>query len=1052
MGVTPRRSGGTGYCPQLGEGSLRVSGDNDSMLTRRRPSAATFVAIIATLLIGTQTGLAAGSQSGREGPARVASVEVTATGNSSVTIAWPHSRDDDVAGYSVYLDGARVGTLAPDRVKRWRDRDMLTYTLDRLACGKGFSVAVDAFDRGDRHSPVTTLTVSTAACPDTTPPSAPAAIRQVATTETSLMVTWSSSTDDVGVVEYGLYTGGLRVASSSDASATLTNLTCGTGYLVAIDAGDAAGNRSTQATSYLATAPCASRSTGGASTGAAAAPTSPAGAVANSSPTAGNAGATAAAASATGAVRQTIANGATLPSIVDWRAVYDRNGDGREDDPGKMEFRVDGRVVLTEDLIPFGDTFAVGSIKVANGSHTFEVRALDTTGTLLATNTVTATIGAPSAPPPSGTRTVQQTIANGATLPSIVAWRAVYDRNGDGREDDPGKMEFRVDGRVVLTEDLIPFGDTFAVGSIKVANGSHTFEVRALDTTGTLLATNTVTATIVAPTTPPPSADTTAPSQPGNLRITSATATSVTIAWNPSTDNVGVTRYDVHRSGTRVGSPTTTSYVLNGLTCGTAYPVGVRAVDAAGNASPQTTMSITTSACSDTQPPTAPGNVTASARTTTSISLTWAAASDNTGVAGYRLYNGATVAQTTAGTTGIVGGLACGTNYTLAVDAFDASGNSSPKATVMVSTLPCADTTPPTQPSNLRLTSATTTTATLAWNAATDNVGVTSYDVLRAGTKVGSASTTSYVMNGLTCGTTYSVGVRALDGAGNASSQATASITTSACSPPPQTGFPNASNTGVPAGTTLTPSGGMTITTAGAVVDGRDITGQVVVNAPNVTIRNSRIRSNSMWVIDNNSTGLLVEDSEIINRPVAGQPNCHNGIGNANFTVRRTEITGCENAMNIDSPGNVTFVDNYVHDLDTTGPSYVWGNDPHTDGIQIGRGAANMVFRHNYIDPIGAVVGAGGTSGIIIGSNIPDLNLRIEDNYIDGGNSSYAIYAPRIQVNSLYINRNKLGRGVYGYTACVKVGNTVTEFTDNRDAASDALLSPDNGAGGSCSN
>ena len=73
--------------------------------------------------------------------------------------------------------------------------------------------------------------------------------------------------------------------------------------------------------------------------------------------------------------------------------------------------------------------------------------------------------------------------------------------------------------------------------------------------------------------------------------------------------------------------------------------------------------------------------------------------------------------------------------------------------------------------------------------------------------------------------------------------------------PPPTNGpFPDASNTGVPAGTVLTPSGGLTITTAGAVINAREITGQVVVNAPNVTIRNSRIRSNSMWVVDNSST------------------------------------------------------------------------------------------------------------------------------------------------------------------------------------------------------
>ena len=107
-------------------------------------------------------------------------------------------------------------------------------------------------------------------------------------------------------------------------------------------------------------------------------------------------------------------------------------------------------------------------------------------------------------------------------------------------------------------------------------------------------------------------------------------------------------------------------------------------------------MSVTTSACADTQPPTAPTNVTASTRTTTSIALTWAAATDNVGVAGYGIYNGGELVNTTAGTTGIVSGLTCGTNYTLAVDAFDASGNSSAKTTIMVSTLPCTDTTPPT--------------------------------------------------------------------------------------------------------------------------------------------------------------------------------------------------------------------------------------------------------------------------------------------------------------------------------------------------------------------
>jgi hypothetical protein len=268
--------------------------------------------------------------------------------------------------------------------------------------------------------------------------------------------------------------------------------------------------------------------------------------------------------------------------------------------------------------------------------------------------------------------------------------------------------------------------------------------------------------------------------------------------------------------------------------------------------------------------------------------------------------------------------------------------------------------------------------------------------------------------------------------------------------PAPTSGFPNASNTGVPSGTTLTPSGGMTINTAGTVVNARDISGPVVVNAPNVTIRNSRIRTNAMWVIENNSTGLLVEDSEILNAPASGQKNCHVGIGSSNFTVRRSEFAGCENAMNIDSPGNITFTDNYVHDLDTTGPSYVWGDEPHTDGIQIGEAAANLTISHNWIDP---TPGSGATSAIIMytGSGTPNSNVRVEDNYLDGRGASYAIYAPRHQTHDVYINRNRMGKGI-GYTACVKLGTTVTAFDQNTDLVTGAAISPDNGTGGSCTN
>ena len=49
-------------------------------------------------------------------------------------------------------------------------------------------------------------------------------------------------------------------------------------------------------------------------------------------------------------------------------------------------------------------------------------------------------------------------------------------------------------------------------------------------------------------------------------------------------------------------------------------------------------------------------------------------------------------------------------------------------------------------------------------------------------------------------------------------------------------------NTGVPAGTVLKASGPITVNTAGAVIEGLDVTGAITVNAENVTIRNTRVR------------------------------------------------------------------------------------------------------------------------------------------------------------------------------------------------------------------
>ena len=189
-----------------------------------------------------------------------------------------------------------------------------------------------------------------------------------------------------------------------------------------------------------------------------------------------------------------------MSGLANWRAVYDANGDDVEDDPGSIEFLRRRQARAQREQPPFGDSFADGSITVSNGQHTFQVRALNDSGTLLATNTVTATIGTgtpPPPPPPSSTGAVTQTIANGATIPGIVELACgVRQERRQASRTTPARSSSSSTASRCSAESNPPFGDSFADGSITVSNGQHTFQVRALNDSGTLLATNTVTATI----------------------------------------------------------------------------------------------------------------------------------------------------------------------------------------------------------------------------------------------------------------------------------------------------------------------------------------------------------------------------------------------------------------------------------------------------------------------------------------------------------------------------------------------------------------------------
>jgi endonuclease I len=94
-----------------------------------------------------------------------------------------------------------------------------------------------------------------------------------------------------------------------------------------------------------------------------------------------------------------------------------------------------------------------------------------------------------------------------------------------------------------------------------------------------------------------PTSDTQAPTVPTNLVVSSITATSLHLSWTAATDNIGVTAYDVYMDGTLKTSVATNSISISALTTGTTYSFYIKAKDAAGNlSSNSTTLNATTTA------------------------------------------------------------------------------------------------------------------------------------------------------------------------------------------------------------------------------------------------------------------------------------------------------------------------------------------------------------------------------------------------------------------------------------------------------------------------
>lgn len=280
-----------------------------------------------------------------------------------------------------------------------------------------------------------------------------------------------------------------------------------------------------------------------------------------------------------------------------------------------------------------------------------------------------------------------------------------------------------------------------------------------------------------------PTPDTTAPSVPTGVVATATSGTTVAVSWVASTDNVGVKDYVVYRDGTEVGRATSLTYLDSGLTPSTSYSYTVKATDAAGNTSAASTAaSATTPAPADTTPPTAPADLSGSATSPTSISLTWTASTDNVGIKDYQVWrNGGLIATVTSPshTDSTVSG---GTTYSYTVKARDAAGNVSAASNTATVTTP----TPPVVFSFTvipYISAKTSTTATVVFTTSTASTATVKYGTSATAlslTATDTASSTDHAvsLSGLTAGKTYYFQVEATAADGTKLTSSTSSFKT----------------------------------------------------------------------------------------------------------------------------------------------------------------------------------------------------------------------------------------------------------------------------------
>jgi peptidoglycan hydrolase-like protein with peptidoglycan-binding domain/chitodextrinase len=393
--------------------------------------------------------------------------------------------------------------------------------------------------------------------PDTTVPSTPAGLTATAISSSQINLSWSASTDAVGVTEYRVFRGGTQVGTPTGTTYSDTGLTASTAYSYTVRAVDAAGNLSANSSTASATTQAASTGT--------TIPLTWNDSMFNSAVTS-NAVVVPAGGSVsyksitdTGSIASVVfGNGGTMDHVrINSREGVRVGGSGT--------FNITNSYIETTGV---ADDHADGIQAYSPGDS----GTLNISNSSIVSHTSAATAGLFIADNWTGTINLTDVVVNGGPY----GIRIYPDTGGDNH----------------LNFTNVYFVGPFGYGDFIVDAdwAGHTNYIDTWNNVRSAIIVNGVLvpgALIPCPGSHCPSgggtSDTTAPSTPAGLTATAISSSQINLSWSASTDNVAVTGYRVYRGGTQIGTSASNSYSDSGLIASTAYSYTVSAYDAAGN-------------------------------------------------------------------------------------------------------------------------------------------------------------------------------------------------------------------------------------------------------------------------------------------------------------------------------------------------------------------------------------------------------------------------------------------------------------------------------------